>query len=493
MSNLGGIFAAHLDANGTALIDRSRPGEPAKLSYRDLDRRCGALAAGLLAAGLEAGDRFGILSHNRGEFLELVFAALRVGIVPVPINIKLARETVALIAEDAGLALMFCDADHAHLCPEGVRKVDLDTELERYRGHAALPVAELSDESESLLLYTSGSTGRPKGVVQSHVSQLWTLNALAPPPQSIPPNQRMLVAAPLYHKNGMFSSKLALRLGAGIVLLPRFTAVDYIAAIAEHHCTSIGGVPTMYALVVREKELLARSDLSCVQRISIGSAPLTGALLEEVQGVFPNATITNGYGTTESGPAVFGMHPELVPTPPLSLGYPLPDVETRLVAGASEDEGELWIRSPGLMHGYLNLENATQRALEEGSYKTGDLMRRDSDGFYFFVGRVDDMFNCGGENVYPGEVESLLERHSGIQQAAIVPVDDHIKGQIPVAFVVRSAGASVDESSVKKFALENGPAYQHPRHVLFIDDMPLAGSKKIDKATLRRRAANLAR
>ena len=193
--------------------------------------------------------------------------------------------------------------------------MDIDTELESYRGHAQLPVAELSDESESLLLYTSGSTGRPKGVVQSHASQLWMLNALAPPPQFVPPDQRMLVAAPLYHKNGMFSSKLALLMGAAIVLLPRFTAVDYIEAIAEHRCTLIGWVPTMYALVVRERELLARSDLSCVKRITIGSAPLTGALLDEVRGVFPNATITNGYGTTESGPAAFGMHPELKPTP----------------------------------------------------------------------------------------------------------------------------------------------------------------------------------
>ena len=136
--------------------------------------------------------------------------------------------------------------------------------------------------------------------------------------------------------------------------------------------------------------------------------------------------------------------------------------------------------------------DATERAVEDGWYKTGDLMRRDADGFYFFVGRVDDMFNCGGENVYPGEVESLLERHPGIQQAAVVPVDDHIKGQIPVAFVVRAAGGSVEESDVKKFALENGPAYQHPRHVLFVDDLPLAGSKKIDKAALRKGAANLA-
>ncbi len=493
MSNLGGIFAGHLRDESIALIDLSPADGPHSVSYPDLDLRCGRLAGGLRAADLEPGDRVGIVSQNRSEFLEVVFGTLRSGVVPVPINTRLTRETIAFIAADAQLRLVFSDEEHRPLCPESLRRVEFGAGYAEFSTSAPLEVAELPDDAEGILLYTSGSTGRPKGVVQSQASQSWMVHAIAPPPAFVPPGQRILVAAPLYHMNGLLSCQLAFVMGAAVVLLPRFDAARYIEAIAEQRCTSIGGVPAMYALVLQERELLARSDLSCVQRITIGSAPLTGALLDEVQNLFPNATIMNGYGTTESGAAAFGRHPELKPTPPLSLGYPLPDVETRLAGGPDEDEGELWIRSPGVMRGYLNLDQTTRRALDDGWYKTGDMMRRDADGFYFFVGRVDDMFTCGGENVYPGEVESLLERHPSIQQAAVVPIEDRIKGHVPVAFVVRRADASLDEDEVKKFALENGPAYQHPRRVLFIDRMPLAGGNKIDKETLRERSASLTR
>lgn len=493
MSNLGGLFAAHTKEGKIGLIDLSPAVGPHTLSYPELDQRCARLAGGLRAAGLRQGDRVGIVSQNRCEFLEVVFGALRIGVVPVPINTKLARETVALIARDAELRLVFHDQAHRALTPDDVGRVDFGSGYAAFTAADPLDVAELPDESEGILLYTSGSTGRPKGVVQSHASQTWMVHAIAPPLAFVPPDQRMLVAAPLYHMNGLLSCQLAFAMGAAVVLLPRFDAAGYIRAIAEHRCTSIGGVPAMYALVARERELLERSDLSCVQRITIGSAPLTGALLEEVQGLFPNASIVNGYGTTESGAAAFGTHPEGKPAPALSLGYPLRGVELRLVGGSSDDEGELWIRSPAVMRGYLNLEQTTRRSLHDGWYQTGDRMRRDADGFYFFVGRVDDMFNCGGENVYPGEVESLLERHPGIQQAAVVPIEDRIKGQVPVAFVVRKPEASVDEDELKKFALENGPAYQHPRRVLFLDRMPLAGSNKVDKEALHQRTAGLVR
>ncbi len=131
------------------------------------------------------------------------------------------------------------------------------------------------------------------------------------------------------------------------------------------------------------------------------------------------------------------------------------------------------------------LPEATAKALtEDGYYRTGDVFRRDENGFFFFVGRADDMFVCGGENIYPGEVEKILERHPGIHQAAVVPVADELKGQKPIAFVVKTANATLDEKDVKEFALANAAAYQHPRRVIFIDEMPLAGTNKIDKRAL---------
>jgi long-chain acyl-CoA synthetase len=185
---------------------------------------------------------------------------------------------------------------------------------------------------------------------------------------------------------------------------------------------------------------------------------------------------------------VFGPHPQGVPTPDLSVGYPHPQVELRLVAGGKivADEGELEMKCPALMNGYHNLADATAKAITaDGFYRTGDVFRRDGNGFFFFVGRVDDMFVCGGENIYPGEVEKMLERHPAIHQAAVIPVADELKAFKPVAFIVASG---LDEQAVKDYALANAPAYQHPRRVWFLAEMPLAGTNKIDRRALARLA-----
>ena len=245
----------------------------------------------------------------------------------------------------------------------------------------------------------------------------------------------------------------------------------------------------MFALMVRERDLVERLDLSCVHDVSIGSAPLTDALLAQVQSMFPNAEIENGFGTTEAGPAVFGPHPDGLPRPPLSLGYPL-----WRISGASSStarptiEGVLALRTPALMHGYLNLPQATASRMRDGWYVTGDVMRRDADGFYYFVGRADDMFVCGGENVYPGEIEKMLERHAAVAQAIVVPAPDDIKGQIPVAFIVPRRGAAAERrAQIKQYTLGNGPAYAHPRFIEFMDRLPVSGTDKIDRTSLTAR------
>lgn len=145
------------------------------------------------------------------------------------------------------------------------------------------------------------------------------------------------------------------------------------------------------------------------------------------------------------------------------------------------------------MQGYHHLPAKTAGVMtEDGYYRTGDVMRRDEHGFYYFVGRADDMFVCGGENIDPGEVERMLERHPGIQQAAVVPVSDEVRGQKPVAFVVAAPGATVTAGMVKEFALAHGPAYAHPRHVELVAELPLAGTGKVDRRLLIERAEALA-
>jgi len=241
---------------------------------------------------------------------------------------------------------------------------------------------------------------------------------------------------------------------------------------------------------MRETVELARADFSCVTTAVTGSAPSTAEFFEQMHRLFPNAETANSWGTTESGPLGFGPHPQGIPKPMGALGYPRRNIEVKFVGGAETGptEGVLHIRTPALMTGYLNREADTKKRLIDGWYDTGDVMRRDENGFVFFVGRADDMFQCGGENVYPGEVEKLLGRHPDVAQACVVPVPDEIKYQLPVAFVVPKPGTTPTEDVLRRFALDNGPAYAHPRAVWFVDELPLAGTNKVDRKVLVDRA-----
>jgi long-chain acyl-CoA synthetase len=352
--------------------------------------------------------------------------------------------------------------------------------------HGSFAAVQPGPDEVAMLLYTSGSTGRPKGVPLTHAGQLWAIASRASLGSGWE-QQRFLVAAPLFHMNGLFSVKFAMAIHASLVLLPQFRAVAYIEAIRRYRCTSLTSVPTMLALVAQEQEVLTRTDLSSVKHVTMGSAPLTQALIEKVKAIFPGASVTNGYGTTEAGPCVFGPHPDGLARPDVSVGHPLSSIGLRLVQGenVNADEGVLQLKTPALMPGYHNLPAKTAEVMTaDGYYSTGDVMRRDTQGFLYFVGRADDMFVCSGENIYPGEVEKMLERHPAIHQACVVPVPDEIRGQKPVAFVVLAPGATMTTQMVKDFALQHGPAYQHPRHVEFVRELPLASTNKVDRKAL---------
>jgi long-chain acyl-CoA synthetase len=218
------------------------------------------------------------------------------------------------------------------------------------------------------------------------------------------------------------------------------------------------------------------------------------SLMEALHRALPQAKVTNAYGTTEAGPVVFGPHPQNLPQPETSVGYPHPKVALRLVdaagtvAGPGVADGALEMKCPALMLGYHNRPDLPPPFTADGFYRTGDVFRRDGDGFHYFIGRTDDMFVSSGENIYPGDVELMLERHPAVAQACVVPIDDDIKGKKPVAFVIARPGAHPDADDIKRFALANAPAYAHPRFVWFVDRLPLSTTNKIDRAALMREA-----
>ncbi len=495
---------------------RAFPEQPAviqedlTLTYGELGsrmRRVGTLLRGL---DVQQGGRVALLFPNEWPFIELCFGCMRAGAVPVPLNIRLGYEMLRYCVEHSDAQVLVASRTLA----EQAARLKADVPALRALvvtgepGEAppgALPYESLLDaaspEFESVQAgtddvcmqpYTSGSTGRPKGVLLTHGGQFWNADMVRRI-MMFDETDRGLVAVPLYHKNAMASAvKPLLMSGGALVLLPGFDAAEVIKAIARHRCTYLTGVPAMFRMILNQKALLAEHDVSSVRWAACGSAMVPPDLLREFRETF-HAGISEGYGLTEGGPVVLES-PRFGSRKIGSAGLPLPGCEVRVVtvdgreAGVGE-AGELWTRNPGLAKGYYKAPEITAQKFDaQGWLHTGDLARYDEDGYYYILGRTDDMIDVGGENVYPKEIEDTLLLHPAVREAFVVAVPHAIKGEAPVAFVVLHDGRAATAEDLKRFFLERGPAYAHPRDVCFIDQAPLGSTGKVDRMALRARA-----
>jgi len=503
--NLGDIVAetATLDPGRTALIAGDH-----RLCYGELDDRAGRFAGLLREAGITPGETVALALGNDWRFIETLLGTLRAGAVALLLNVKLGADTLAYIVRHSETRFIVADGGPGPRlttlteAAPGLRAA-LVTEPDAAGGGyeqalaaaARAPSSPVEPDDLGLLMYTSGSTGRPKGCMLSHSNTWWQARSTART-MLLDRADRGLVMGPLYHANALWGTLLPMLFtGGSVVILRDFERRLVLEAIHEHRATFTSGTPSMYALLLGDPEL-SRFDLSSIALLKCGSAPVPEELMTRMKTAF-HCEVVETYGLTEAGANV--LTPRWGVKKLGSTGLPVPDVEIRVVAlddptrdCAPGEVGELWSRSPANALGYLKEPELTaQRFTEDGWMRTGDLMRRDDQGYCYFCGRIDDMISVGGENVYPKEVETIILTHPAVANVGVVPVPHAVKGEAPVAFVVLRPGADVTEEALKAHFLARGPAYAHPRRVFFQDQLPMSSTNKLDREALKRRARNL--
>jgi len=452
---------------------------------------------------LKSGDRVGLLSGNRVEFLDVFFAASKSGIVVVPLNTHLAARELELIARDAGLRVLVYDGAFRETARELKEALSLeawvaldgpDDQLDRDAaamlagiGASTLDPVRSSPEDLHALLYTSGTTGKPKGVMVPHRMVVWNgYNTVAC--WQLGPGDVSPIFTPLYHAGGLGAFLLPIFTAGGTIVLHReFDAEEVWASIVRERCTVVLGVPTIWKILA-ESPSFRTADLSHLRWLISGGAPLPPSLIELYRS--RGIVLRQGYGLTEVGVNCFAMTDRDAWERPGSIGKPLMFTEARLVNGDGEEVpvgevGELLLRGPHVSAGYWANPEATAAAYDrEGWFHTGDLARRDEEGFFYIAGRLKEMFISGGVNIYPAEVESALAEHPGVADAAVVGIPHPTWGEVGAAFIVPAPGTAPTPDELSRFLEERLARYKVPKRFMIIDQLPRTAYGKVRRAEL---------
>jgi len=494
---------ARISPDVTALVE-VRTGQ--RFSYQELQARAEA-CAGFLSGelGFEVGDRFSILSNNRVEFIDLLFAAAKTGMVLVPLNTRLAVPELELIVQDSGARALFFDAAHQKAAlkladqipdlvlialdekPAGISWAYADA-LAQNLG-IPFPRVPVSPDHPQCLLYTSGTTGKPKGVIIPHRMIVWNGFATAAAWQ-LSSEDVSPVFTPIYHAGGLGAFLIPIfTVGGRIILHESFDAGEVWETIDQEGCTVVLGVPTIWSMLA-DHPGFEHSDLKSVRWFISGGAPLPRHLIETYQK--RGIVLRQGYGMTEVGVNCFTMTDEDALAKQGSIGRPMLYLETRVVDQENKilgpgEVGELCFRGPALSMGYWNQPEVTAASRDEdGFFHTGDMVRFDEDGFFYIAGRGKDMLISGGVNVYPAEIENELLRHPDLADVAVVGVPDSTWGELGVAFVVPRAGQNPSSDELTSFLSGRLAKFKIPRKWVFLDELPRTSYGKVVKGELRK-------
>ncbi|MZD04868.1 AMP-binding protein [Streptomyces sp. SID5785] len=466
--------------------------EHQELTYREFARRVDAAAEQFAEHGVGAGSVVAVMLPNRVELLIAVVAAWRLGATATPINPVFTDSEAAHQIRDADAALL---VDATGTSPDPGRPCLHVDDLRREPLGTPLPADPVQPQDLALLVYTSGSTGRPKGVMLTHAN-LSAMAASIVDALSLTGDDHCLLVLPLFHVNAICVSFLApLLAGARLTVLQRFRPEAFLEAVEALRPTYFSAVPTIYAHLVALPEHV-RTDTSSLRLTICGAAPAPATLLDAVRDRF-GCEVLEGYGLTE-GTCATTSNPLHGVRKPGTVGTALPGQRvavmdpggTLLPAG---ERGEIVVRGPMVMRGYLGRPEETARTLADGWLHTGDVGILDEDGYLTIVDRIKDMIIRGGENLYPKEIETVLQACASVAQAAVVGAPHAVYGEVPVAYLTPVDGATLDVDGVREHCARHLTKIKIPVAFSVRDTLPVNAIGKIDKPALRADAAAGAR
>jgi long-chain acyl-CoA synthetase len=509
-----------MNANLASILAESAsrfPGKPGvtigdrSLDYATLDDLSRRFAGALGGLGVRRGDHVALLLPNVPHFTVAYFGCHYAAAPVVPLNVLLSVDELAYQLTDSGAAALVVAEDFADRAAEALARVPGTRHLIVARADLAdlsapdsahnltalvigsdpvdgVPTTAADDTA--VILYTSGTTGRPKGAELTHANVLSNVETCGRRVFPLGDDTVALVALPLFHAFGQtVMHNAVLRAGGELVLMPRWDPGTALDLIERHRVTFFGGVPTMYVTLLRHPRA-GEADVSSLRICVSGGAPLPAEVMAAVDERF-GADVLEGYGLSETSPVV-AFNPPGRPKRPGSVGLPIPGVEVQLVdedgrvVTEPDTPGEIWVRGPNVMKGYLGNPEAAAEAITDGWFHTGDVGTRDTDGYYRVVDRKKDMILRGGFNVYPREVEDVLCGHPDVVEAAVVGAADDRYGEEVVALVVLRPGASATGADLKAWCRERLASYKYPRRVEVVESLPHGPTGKVLKRELRR-------
>ncbi|MCL2337121.1 MAG: long-chain fatty acid--CoA ligase [Firmicutes bacterium] len=501
--NLSDMIAnnARFNAQSTAIICTETD---TLYTYGDFDQLINRFGNALLELGIQKGERVAIYLPNSPEFLIAYFAIARIGAIALPFNIMYKGPEIKYILNNSRARVLIGAAKETAANVMGVLPEIPSIEqiisvgeppVEGTVSFAAmvaggkdtLAIADCAPDDAVTILYTSGTTGQPKGAMLTHNNLLSNAGMQSRLALNVNDQDLFYTGTPFCHIFYVTTVLAPIYNGAGLVVSRRFMPDKALANISKYRVTHFAGVPTMWIYMLNEFTP-ENYDVSAWRFAQSAGASMPAEHIRKIENTF-GVNFCECYGSTETSSTVtFGR---IGHGKPGSIGRLVPGYQLKIVGEDNRElgpleVGELVIKTPGVFKGYWELPDATQAALNDGWYKSGDLGQYDEDGYYYIVDRKKDMIICGGYNIYPREVEEVLCTHPQIAEAVVVGVPDPQKGEIPRAYIKLRAGAAADEAEIIQFCKDRMAAYKPPREIKFIqDDFPRNPTGKILKRVIR--------